>query len=392
MSRFGTAYRAFWDLWQDIALPRTKRVIGTPGHFSCPLCRQVHPSLHALAAHTHRKHSVVNSLTQFTAGTTCLWCHVEHYSTDRLKYHLRRSPSCVHGLRVTVGRSYTYGSGTKRRGVQHHRGLPPLQLPGPRNATPAQRLASLEGRTVTPEELLIELRTATGVEDVYSWPDAPQPYDHVDESRPDEQAPPYPPTSLSALPTTPAEPALQFWQFADACEPGTSFLPSPLWSGLARQTVCWGLPRSWHRWWRLWLAADIAANPWGFSQRAALAPLRPRAQQSSAQHSLFLRQLGANTVAFRQVCLQVLNRGLLWIPGVPSSAGHQLLRRVLPQAHFRIVQSRFGPLFLAAHSPIVATTALPVLLSAGSSGSFPWCTVRALQPSIVYRTRSLNAS
>ena len=152
ISRFGTAYRAFWDLWQDIALPRTKRVIGTPGHFSCPLCHQVHPSRHALAAHIHRKHSVVNSLTQFTAGTTCLWCQVEHHSTDRLKYHLRRSPSCVHGLRVTVGRSYIYGSGSKRRGVQQHRGLPPfscrgLAMPHPHSAAHLWRAESLLQRS-----------------------------------------------------------------------------------------------------------------------------------------------------------------------------------------------------------------------------------------------------
>ena len=391
ISRFGTTYRAFWDLWQDIALPRSKRVIGTPGQFPCPLCRQMLPSLHALAAHTHRKHSVVNSLTQFTAGTVCLWCHVEHYSTDRLKYHLRRSPSCVHGLRVTVGRTYTYGSGTKRRGAQHHRGLPPLQLPGPRNATPAQRLAALEGRLVTPEEMSNELRAATGVTDVYSWPDTPPVHAQVLGDRPAEPASPSLLASLYAAPPAPAAPSLRFWQIADACEPGTRFLPSPLWSGLAQQTVCWGLPRAWHRWWRLWLAADLAADPWGFSQRAALAPLRPRAQQSSTHHALFLRQLGANTVAFRQICLQVLERGLLWIPGVPSSAGQQLLRRVLPQAHFRTVQSSFGPLFLAAHSLVAATTALPVLLSACSSDFSSWCTVRALQPSIVYRTRPLTA-
>ena len=392
ISRFGTAYRAFWDLWQDVTIPRTKRVLGAPGQFTCPLCQKVHPSLHALAAHTHRKHSVVNSLTLFTAGTTCLWCHVDHHSTDRLKYHLRRSPSCVHGLRVSVGPAYTYGSGTKRGGAQQHRGLPPIRRPGPQNATPIQRAAALEGRVATPEELSAELLAATGVDDVYAWPEAPPTTEGDAALRRETIPPPSPHSALPAVPDIMIEHDLRFWQIADASAPGTCFLPSPLWSGLARQAICWGLPRSWHRWWRLWLAADLAHNPWGFRQRAALAPLRPRAQQSSTAHNQFLRHLGANTIAFRQVCLQVSAKGLLWIPGVPSPAGQQLLRRVLPQAHFSTLQSCSGPLFIAAHSAIVATAAKPALLAL-CRPTFPsWCTVRALQPSLVYRTRPPTAS
>ena len=392
ISRYGTAYRAFWDLWQDVVLPRSKKILGTPGSFSCPLCQQALPSIHALAAHTHRKHSVVNSLTLFTAGTVCLWCHVEHHSTDRLKYHLKRTPSCVHGLRVTVGRSYTYGSGTKRRGAQAHRGMPPIRLPGPRNATPAQRAAALHGRQATPAELSAELRTAAGVDDVYSWPDLTiTPERSVELSPPSHNLfSPSPPPGAAL--DVPSDSTLRYWRIADAFEEGSRSLPSPLWSGLARQTICWGLPRAWHRWWRLWLAADIADNPWDSSQRAATKPLRPPAQRSIAQHSSFLQQLGANTVAFRQVCLQILTRGLLWIPGVPSSVGIQLLRRLLPQAHFQTALSRDGPVFVAAHSPIVAAVALPTLLSA-TCLDFPcWCTGRALQQSIVYRTRSPTAA
>ena len=285
ISRYGTAYRAFWDLWQDVVLPRSKKILGTPGSFSCPLCQQALPSIHALAAHTHRKHSVVNSLTLFTAGTVCLWCHVEHHSTDRLKYHLKRTPSCVHGLRVTVGRSYTYGSGTKRRGAQAHRGMPPIRLPGPRNATPAQRAAALHGRQATPAELSAELRTAAGVDDVYSWPDLTiTPERSVELSPPSHNLfSPSPPPGAAL--DVPSDSTLRYWRIADAFEEGSRSLPSPLWSGLARQTICWGLPRAWHRWWRLWLAADIADNPWDSSQRAATKPLRPPAQRSIAQHS-----------------------------------------------------------------------------------------------------------
>ena len=57
----------------------------------------------------------------------------------------------MHGLRVTVGEVYTCGSGTKRVGRRGHRGLPPLRLAGPLNATPAQRLASIEGVSAPPK-------------------------------------------------------------------------------------------------------------------------------------------------------------------------------------------------------------------------------------------------
>ena len=391
ISRYGTTYKAFWDLWQDVVLPRSKKVIGHQGHFPCPLCQHILPSLHALAAHTHRKHSVVNSLTLFTAGTVCLWCHVDQHSTDRLKYHLRRNPMCVHGLRVVVGRSYTYGSGSKRRGVQGHRGLPPVRLPGPQNATPAQRRAALLGRPATPAELSEELRSATGVEDVYSWPDHPSVPSAEVETLADS-ALPTPPSPMPTARAAPTVSSLHFWWLADAFEVGADSLPSPFWSGLATRVACWGLPSSWHRWWRLWLAADIAANPWDYRQRAVLRPLRPSAQRNMEQHSLFLKRLGANTVAFRQVCLQVSHGGLLWLPGVPSSAGIQLLRRLLPQAHFQTAHSSAGSLFVAAHSSGFAAAALPALLSFSSSGRFSRCTGRILQPPLVYRTRPLFAS
>ena len=102
------------------------------------------------------------------------------HSTDRLKYHLRTTPHCLHGLRVTVGEAYVYGSGTKRTGRRGHVGLPPVRMIGPQNATPAQRKASLEGRECTAQELRDELYAAAAVYDVHAWPgDLP---DHLGDS------------------------------------------------------------------------------------------------------------------------------------------------------------------------------------------------------------------
>ena len=137
LSRWGTSHAAFADLWQDVVLPRTKKVLGVGGTFVCAMCQSQHPSQHALAAHVHRKHSA-DCRTRYTNGTVCLWCHTDMRSTDRLKYHLRTTRHCLHGLRVTVGLAYEYGSGTKRGGRRGHVGLPSSRLPGPLNATPAQ--------------------------------------------------------------------------------------------------------------------------------------------------------------------------------------------------------------------------------------------------------------
>ena len=158
------------EVWHDVVQPRAKLVLGDPGEFRCHMCSACLPSGHALAAHIHRKHSVVNCLTRYTNGTVCLWCHVDMHSTDRLKYHLRTTPSCLHGLRVTVGEAYVYGSGTKRSGRRGHVGLPPTRMIGPLNATPAQRVAALQNRACTQQELTQELFAAAAVHDVYQWP------------------------------------------------------------------------------------------------------------------------------------------------------------------------------------------------------------------------------
>ncbi|CAE7253370.1 unnamed protein product, partial [Symbiodinium sp. CCMP2592] len=175
LSRYGSAYRALHALWRDVVVPKVVQVLGVPQPRVCGLCGLSFPSLHALAAHVHRKHSVVNSLTRYTNGTVCLWCHCDHHSTDRLKYHLKVTPACMHGLRVTVGQAYVYGTGTKRSGARGHRGLPATRLPGPINATPAQRAASLAEIPCTEDDLCQERQAIVGTHELYSWPEDPAP-------------------------------------------------------------------------------------------------------------------------------------------------------------------------------------------------------------------------
>ena len=76
------------------------------------MCGATLPSRHGLAAHMHRRHSVVNCVTRFTHSTACLWCRTEHHSTDRLKYLLKVSAACMHGLRVQTGEVYEYSCRT----------------------------------------------------------------------------------------------------------------------------------------------------------------------------------------------------------------------------------------------------------------------------------------
>ena len=357
--------------------------LGTPGQFVCPLCRQTLPSHQALAAHTHRKHSVVNSLTLYTAGTVCLWCNVDHHSTDRLKYHLRQSQVCLHGLRVTVGPCYTYGTGTKRTGARGHRGLPAVRLHGPLNATPIQRQAAAEGRTASAQELSDELHQVAGVRNPYLWHQREDVISSADHPHPTPtaEAPFVLPPRLQTAAATGS--GLCFWKFVDASDAGARARPSPFWAGLSRGPVCWGLPRAWHRWWDLWLAADDVTNPWDVRARRVQAPLRPGKSCSIAEHCPSLRHLAANTVAFRRVCQQASSDGMIWMYGVPSTAGRTLLRRLLPHAHFRVLHLSDGVVFTAASSQIVAQVGIATLLSATNAGSTDTtCTGLALQPSL----------
>ena len=386
MSRYGTAYRAFWELWRDVGTPRSKKVIGVAGHYSCTLCAAVLPSQQALAAHTHRKHSVVNVLTRFTCGTVCIWCHTEHFSTDRLKYHLRRSSECLHGLRVTVGECYSYGTGSRRTGLRGHRGFPPIRLPGPINATPAQRAASLRGRQATPEELSQELFHVTGSRLASQWPSAEPP--------PSLDVRPSPSVVCCSREPSQADPTTSRPSWRCFCDDlGTHcHLPSPFWPGLARCVVFWGLPAAWHRYWTLWSAAEHFDKPFDFRARHAQRPIRAAADaQVTNSGCQVLVMLAAATVTFKHICSLVVHSGMLWIPGVPCASGLSLLRRLLPDAVFHVFPTAHGRIFVAAHRDCAVSSwraSLPAVVDAAvspvlSDGLF-------LQPSLVYRSGSLG--
>ncbi|OLP97834.1 hypothetical protein AK812_SmicGene19789 [Symbiodinium microadriaticum] len=414
LSRWGTAQAALTDLWSDVAKPREKLVIGTPGVFRCHMCSASLPSCHALAAHIHRKHSVVNCLTKFTHGTVCLWCHVEMHSTDRLKYHLRTTPrSCLHGLRVTVGESYVYGTGTKRTGRRGHVGLPPTRMVGPRNATPAQRLASLEQRVCSEHELRQELYAAAAVYDVYEWPPAPPAASQADAAEGD----PAPPATKddasgaregSISPATAAEPIASLLSFftvvthsqAIAADRDGLGVVSPLWQGLSQRNIAWRLPRDWHAYWRLWAALQTG-QAWDYQHKPAFSCLRraigtvsngpdkPLAGSEQGPPSALL-DLVAATVTFRQVISCVQRQGLLWIPGNPSRCGIEFLRKLLPHAVFRLLSLRAGAVFVAAHPRCSADTWLPAISSLG--GLQPHhVQSQAIRASLVYRTQAASS-
>ena len=401
LSRWGSQLQAVWDLWQDVLRPRQKLVLGEPTALQCPLCRQHLPSRHSLAAHLHRKHAVVNVLTRYTEGTICLWCHTEHHSTDRLKYHLSRSASCMHGLRVVVGQVYSYGTGTKRTGARHHRGLPPVRIPGPLNATAAQRAAALEGRPCTGEELQQELLRVTGAEDVYSWPPLPL-------AVPDPSHAPPPGLSLSTE-TLAVSPSFvptrlssaiggRWFSLVDHSAVAASdwHTPSPLWDRLLAQPFVVQWPTSWHRYWRVWQAMHTF-SPWSPSAfraahvlRAASSSFGDTCTDSPGPPSGLLDFLAA-TVAFRQICGALLSRGCAWIYGVPSSTGRSLLRMLLPHASFHVVPFDSSAAFVVAHvtsPPPVWRSGLSSLSTGCSAAASP--RVLPLRSSLVYRTRTLG--
>ena len=369
LSRWGTPQQAFCDLWRDVCLPREHHVLGEVGSFPCALCAACLPSKQALAAHVHRKHSVVSCVTRYTHGTVCLWCNCEMFSTDRLKYHLRTTRACMHALRVTVGEAYEYGTGSKRRGERHHRGLPALRLPGPINATPAQRKAAAEGRACTEEELANELFAFVGVRDPWSWPSDAT----VAMVPPDSAAAAAEPLATGphgSLPhATRRNPSSDQW--GDAGDsPGRWWIiwymldiasddwscPSPWWPALAGHSHIWQLPRHWHRFWGLWQCAH-ANQPWSFCSRRGFSLLRAAYHQESSRHhghrsGAMLGQLNAlvaATVTLRKICSFVQAGGAVWIEGYPSSRGVTVLRQLLPSAIFFVISVTSSRIFIASH-------------------------------------------
>ena len=351
LSRWGTVQAACCALWRDISTPRERRIIGAVQALRCHICQEVFPSRHAVAAHIHRKHSVVSCYTKLTNGTVCLWCHTEMHSTDRLKYHLRTTPVCLHGLRVTVGEVYEYGTGTKRTGQRQHRGLPALRLPGPINATPAQRKAAAEGRPCTAEELVYELRSRLGVSSADEWPTGP-----VREAY--SQEPAQDPVYLQpqgggdthaglASPALTGEVVnslhsghapLRWYRLvtasqADSADEHGHLCLSPLWARLVNTPGMWCLPVEWHRLWPLWHAMQAAA-PWDVTHKRAFGILRgalsDKPSPQGPSHSVV--DVLSATVAFRKVCECVQRSGAFWIRGRPSTVGRALIHTLLPHA------------------------------------------------------------
>ena len=352
LSRWGTAQAACCDLWHDVVTAREKKVLGSLQPCECPICNASLPSRHALAAHIHRRHSVVSSYTKLTHGTVCLWCHTEMHSTDRLKYHLRTTPLCLHGLRVTVGEVYSYGTGTKRTGRRRHVGLPASRLPGPINATPAQRNAALHGRACTNDELADELRRATGASRVDEWPAAAPRDASLVEPAPAARARPPTPASDAAML---GEPEYRWFNVVPASQAdcaaadGVTCL-SPYWPGLLRAHGIWRLPRPWHQYWHLWSALEAGAA-WDLQYRRAFAILRkalaasPRADGPSWD----IVDLVSATVTFRRICECVAQGGALWIQGRPSPVGQQLFRSILPGSRFYNELTPSGAVSVVAH-------------------------------------------
>ena len=399
LSRYGTAYSAFWALWRDLQTPRRRQVVGQETTLRCPLCTAILPSKHALAAHCHRKHTIVNHLTKFTAGTVCLWCLTDHFSTDRLKYHLRTSRACIRGLRVVVGESYEYGSGTKRSGSRPHRGLPPQRRQGPLNATPLQRASALVGRIPSEDELHAEFQHIVGADDEYSWP----PLQSADATSSQVLPAPGPGAHIIAAVHVPGDHTSlgsqqPVWRrFAAACPQSRQF-PSPHWHGLAAELLCLGLPQQWHRFWSLWHSAEFSAASWSWHNRRAQRLLRvcqdALARSASPLPTLpSLDDLLAATITFLRACQLVLRQGLIWIPGVPSTVGLQLFRRLLPTARFHFVSSGAGRLFVASHPQLDVR-----LWHSRLSGAQPHHLYndeplgRFLQPAVIYHPRSPDSA
>ncbi|CAE7293312.1 unnamed protein product [Symbiodinium sp. CCMP2592] len=353
LSKFGHRYIA--QLWDDLSTRRATQILGPPQAHRCPVCSIIFPSLHAVRAHMHRKHGVLSDVTAYMAGSVCLWCMHDFHSSDRLKYHLQSHRACLHGLRVTVGPVYQYGSGTKRKGRTAHRGVPPQRLCGPCNATPAQRRAEDLGLPADEEELQQEwdaVQRSPALSDLVpgnlqraaagSSLAAPT---LAELGFPFATAPVSEPSLSRIAPPLPSVGSLPPWlSFVDGAASGQDWaLPTPWWPGL----LAMGVLRR--------------ASSSGLGAPVSLG------DATSGRWSLL--GIAAALVSFRMTCKVVLRFGALWIPGRPSQQGLVLLRRLLPSAVFLDFWSPAGPVFLAASSASLASSARAVI--AGSSLAAP---------------------
>ncbi|CAE7228119.1 Ank2 [Symbiodinium sp. CCMP2592] len=382
LSKFGHRYAACAQLWADLATRRTTQILGAPQSHSCPVCRGVFPSLHAVRAHMHRKHGVLSDVTAYMAGSVCLWCMRDFQSSDRLKHHLQTQRSCLHGLRVTVGPVYQYGSGTKRSGRASHRGVPPQRICGPCNATPAQRRAADLGVPADDAALQAEwdaVQRSPALSDLVPGnlhrPSSLSPSDDAFGAQQACQisaacgSSPKSPASQNSRSATvaaasPAQHPLQWFSVVEGAAGCDDWaLPSPWWPGLLGLGGVFQLPSSWHRLWPMWSALEFF-EPWehrairrfGALRSASSCGLGAAASLADATTGKWsLLELAAATVSFRMICKAVLRSGALWLWGRPSNSGLALLRRLLPAAFFLDFLSPRGRVFLVASSASLAS-------------------------------------
>ncbi|CAE7241055.1 unnamed protein product, partial [Symbiodinium microadriaticum] len=348
VSRHGTMLRALCHMWCSFRTGKTKAVIGAALPQTCQLCQAVLPSQHALAAHLHRMHGQVALSTQYTCGTSCLWCLSEFHNSARLRYHLQHSASCEHGLRCVVGPVYTYGSGTKRSGKKGHLRAPILRIAGPINATPAQRQASLEGRACSLAELAEELqRLAPGpgfASSARSTTVVPRPTPSTSASHVEPPSEPAP-TPASALPSSVTWSSVacswSWGAFSEFACPDDVLVPSLRWDAPQPPRV-WAIPVEWYRCLRSFI--QISRNePWSPATWRVTAFLRKEAAPSSLDapadttfavatqvRQLFMRRL----VTLRWLLSGLGSEHALWFRAPLAPAWHAFLLRKCPGAVF----------------------------------------------------------
>ena len=345
ISRHGTMLKALCQRWCSFRVGRAKAVIGAALPQTCQLCQAVLPSQHALAAHLHRMHGQVALSTQYTCGTSCLWCLSEFHNSARLRYHLQHSAACEHGLRCVVGPVYTYGSGTKRSGKKGHLRAPIFRIAGPINATPAQRQASLEGRVCSHAELAEELqRLAPGpgfATSARSPAVVPRPV--PPPSAPDVESPSEPPPAPSSAQPSGATlgSSACSWSwgaFSEFACPGDVLVPSLRWDA-PQPTRVWAVPVEWYRCLRTLI--QLSCNePWSQATWRVTAFLRKEAAPSSLDatvdtfaaatqvRQLFMRRL----VTLRWLLSGLGSEHALWFRAPLAPAWHAFLLRMCPGA------------------------------------------------------------
>ena len=357
ISRHGTMLQALCRTWSLFGHGTPRQVIGRAVPQVCPDCHAILPSRHSLAAHLHRTHGRVALSTQYTHGPVCLWCLHDFHNTDRLRYHILHSPACEHGLRCVVGPVYEYGTGSKRRGRKGHPRAPVIRVPGPMNASPAQRQAASEGRDCTAAELADELaRLAPGPafsSEARSSPvvPRPEPSDPATVSATPSQVPETVVLSQPGEPTDSAPPTSSgpIWgSFADFAQDDDWLLPSVHWHRSQPPRI-WRVPNDWST--CLDLCVEVAKNvPWSAGMWRLTAPLRkeaaggsrgPRAQTfsgASATRRLYLQRI----VTFRLLLEQLQLGSAIWFPSSPKLSWLGLIRRTVPGVHSTSTIPFFG--------------------------------------------------